>query len=58
MEQGQLQAIRILLSKNEDLKKQVYSKLKIQHSEELLKKLSKSQATSLIKQLKEKVGGE
>lgn len=56
MDEGQLQAIRILLSKNEELKMKTYEKLKIQHSEELLKKLSKSQATSLIKQLKEKVG--
>ena len=56
MDAGQLQAIRILLNKNEELKKKTYEKLKIQHSEELLKKLSKTQATSLIKQLKEKVG--
>ena len=56
MDEGQLQAIRILLAKNEELKKKTYDKLKIQHSEELLKKLSKTQATSLIKQLKEKVG--
>lgn len=56
MDEGQLQAIRILLAKNEELKKKTYDKLKIQHSEELLKKLPKTQATSLIKQLKEKVG--
>lgn len=56
MEQGQLQAVRILLNKNEELKKKTYEKLKIQHSEEMLKKLTKTQATALIKQLKEKVG--
>ncbi len=56
MDAGQLQAIRILLNKDEEIKKKTYEKLKIQHSEELLKKLSKAQATSLIKQLKEKVG--
>ena len=56
MEQGQLQAVRILLNKNEDLKKKTYQKLKIKHSEEMLKKLTKMQASSLIKQLKEKVG--
>ncbi len=56
MDTGQLQAIRILLNKSEEIKKKTYEKLKIQHSEELLKKLSKTQATSLIKQLKEKVG--
>ncbi len=56
MDQGQLQAIRILLNKNEELKKKTYEKLKIEHSEELLNKLTKKQATSLIKQLKEKVG--
>ena len=56
MEEGQLQAIRILLAKNESLKKKVYTKFKIEHSKEMLKKLTKIQATSLIKQLKEKLG--
>lgn len=56
MEQGQLQSIRIYLAKDEELKKKTYTKLKIEHSEELLTKLTKEQATKLIKQLKEKVG--
>lgn len=56
MSEEQLQAIRILFNKNEELKKKTYEKLKIEHSEELLNKLTKKQATSLIKQLKEKVG--
>lgn len=56
MEQGQLQSIRIYLSKSEELKKKTYTKLKIEHSQELLKKLTKVQASKLIAQLKEKVG--
>lgn len=56
MEQGQLQSIRIYLAKDEELKKKTYGRLKVKHSEELLKVLTKEQATSLIKQLKEKVG--
>lgn len=56
MEQGQLQAIRILLRDHDDLKEKTYKKLKIEHSEEMLNKLTKDQATSLIKQLKEKIG--
>ena len=56
IEEGQLQAIRILLAKDDILKQKVYTKFKVEHSEELLKKMTKAQATSLIKQLKEKVG--
>ncbi len=56
MEEGQLQAIRILLAKDETLKQKVYTKFKVEHSEELLKKMTKAQATSLIKQLKQKLG--
>ncbi len=56
MDARQLQAIRILVNKDDELKEKTYKKLGVQHSEELLKKLSKSQATSLIKQLKQKVG--
>lgn len=56
MDAGQLQAIRILLNKDADLKTKTYEKLKIKHSEELLKKLTKVQATTLINQLKSKVG--
>lgn len=56
MEEGQLQSIRIYLAKDEELKKKTYTKLKVEHSEELLTKLTKEQATKLIKQLKDKVG--
>lgn len=56
MEQGQLQSIRIYLAKDEELKKKTYTKLKIEHSEEMLTKLTKEQATKLIKQLKDKLG--
>lgn len=56
MEQGQLQAIRILLKDHDDLKEKTYKKLKIEHSEEMLNKLTKKDATALIKQLKEKIG--
>lgn len=56
IEEGQLQAIRILLAKDETLKQKVYTKFKVEHSEELLGKMTKSQATTLIKQLKEKLG--
>ena len=52
MEEGQLQAIRILLSDDETFKKQVYSKLKINSSKELLEKYTKEQATKLINQIK------
>ncbi len=56
MEEGQLQAIRILLDKDDTLKQKVYKKFKIEHSEEMLAKLTKIDATKLIKQLKEKLG--
>lgn len=52
MEDGQLQSIRILLNDNEDFKKQIYQKLQISHSEELLNKYTKDQATKLIRQIK------
>lgn len=56
IEEGQITAIRILLKDHEELKKAVYKKLGITSSKEMPNKLTKSQATSLIKQLKEKVG--
>lgn len=56
MEQRQLQSIRIYLAKDEELKKKTYEKLKVEHSEELLTKLTKEQATKLILQLKDKIG--
>ena len=56
MEEEQKQSIRIYLAKDDELKQKTYTKLKIEHSEELLTKLTKEQATKLIKQLKEKVG--
>lgn len=56
IEDGQITAIRILLKDHDDLKKAVYKKLGITSSKEMPSKLTKSQATSLIKQLKEKVG--
>lgn len=56
IEEGQITAIRILLKDHEELKNAVYKKLGITSSKEMPNKLTKSQATSLIKQLKEKVG--
>ncbi len=56
MDEGQLQSIRIYLAKDEELKKKTYTKLNVEHSKELLTKLTKEQATKLIKQLKDKVG--
>lgn len=56
IEEGQITAIRILLKDHEELKKAVYKKLGITSSKEMPNKLTKSQATSLIKQLKQKVG--
>lgn len=56
MDKRQLQSMRIYLAKDEELKKKTYEKLKIEHSEELLTKLTKEQATKLISQLKDKVG--
>lgn len=56
IEEGQITAIRILLKDHEELKKAVYKKLGINSSKEMPNKLTKSQATSLIKQLKEKIG--
>ena len=56
IEEGQLQAIRILLAKDDTLKQKVYKKFTIEHSEEMLTKLTKIDATKLINQLKEKLG--
>ena len=56
IEEGQITAIRILLKDHEELKNAVYKKLEITSSKEMPNKLTKSQATSLIKQLKQKVG--
>lgn len=56
IEEGQITAIRILLKDHEELKKAVYKKLGITSSKEMPNKLTKLQATSLIKQLKQKVG--
>lgn len=56
IEEGQITAIRILLKDHEELKNAVYKKLGITSSKEMPNKLTKSQATSLIKQLKQKVG--
>lgn len=56
MDEGQLTAIRILVNKDEKVKKQLYNKLQINSSKELPKKLNKKQATDLIKQLKNMVG--
>ena len=56
MDEGQLTAIRILVNKDEKVKKQLYEKLKIKSSKELPKKLTKMQATDLIKQLKSMIG--
>lgn len=56
IEEGQITAIRILLKDHEELKNAVYKKLGITSSKEMSNKLTKSQATSLIKQLKQKVG--
>ena len=56
IEEGQITAIRILLKDHEELKKAVYKKLGITSSTEMPSKLTKAQGTSLIKQLKAKVG--
>lgn len=56
IEEGQITAIRILLKDREELKKAVYKKLGITSSTEMPSKLTKAQGTSLIKQLKAKVG--
>lgn len=56
IEEGQVTAIRILLKDHEELKKAVYKKLGITSSTEMPSKLTKAQGTSLIKQLKSKVG--
>lgn len=56
IEEGQVTAIRILLKDHEELKKAVYKKLGIASSKEMPSKLTKAQGTSLIKQLKAKVG--
>ncbi len=56
IEEGQITAIRILLKDHEELKNAVYKKFEITSSKEMPNKLTKSQATSLIKQLKQKVG--
>lgn len=56
IEEGQITAIRILLKDHEELKKTVYKKLGITSSTEMPSKLTKAQGTSLIKQLKAKVG--
>lgn len=56
IEEGQITAIRILLKDHEELKKAVYKKLGITSSKEMPNKLTKAQGTSLIKQLKTKVG--
>lgn len=56
IDKGQITAIRILLKDHEELKKAVYKKIGITSSTELPNKLTKVQATSLIKQLKGKVG--
>lgn len=56
IEEGQITAIRILLKDHEELKKAVYKKLGITSSTEMPSKLTKAQGTSLIKQLKSKVG--
>lgn len=56
IEGGQITAIRILLKDREELKKAVYKKLGITSSTEMPNKLTKAQGTSLIKQLKAKVG--
>lgn len=56
IDEGQLTAIRILLKDHDELKKQVYTKLKINSSKEMSNKITKKQATALIKQLKEKIG--
>lgn len=56
IEEGQVTAIRILLKDHEELKKAVYKKLGIVSSKEMPSKLTKAQGTSLIKQLKAKVG--
>lgn len=53
MEEGQLTSIRILLKDDNNFKKQVYKKLKINSSKELLEKYTKEQATKLIKQIKD-----
>lgn len=56
IEDGQITAIRILLKDHDDLKKAVYKKIGITSSKEMPSKLTKAQGTSLIKQLKAKVG--
>lgn len=56
IEEGQVTAIRILLKDHEELKEAVYKKLGIASSKEMPSKLTKAQGTSLIKQLKAKVG--
>lgn len=56
IEEGQVTAIRTLLKDHEELKKAVYKKLGIASSKEMPSKLTKAQGTSLIKQLKAKVG--
>lgn len=56
IEEGQITAIRILLKDHEKLKQAVYKKLGITTSKEMPNKITKTQATSLIKQLKAKVG--
>jgi hypothetical protein len=56
IEEGQVTAIRILLKDHEELKTAVYKKLGITSSTEMPSKLTKAQGTSLIKQLKSKVG--
>lgn len=56
IEEGQITAIRILLKGHEELKQSLYKKLGITSSKEMPNKITKAQATSLIKQLKAKVG--
>lgn len=56
IDEGQITAIRILLKDNDVLKQSVYKKLGITSSKEMPNKITKKQATSLIKQLKEKLG--
>lgn len=55
IDDGQLTAIRILLKDNLELKQKVYKKIGISSSKELITKLTKKQATKLIKQLKDKI---
>lgn len=56
IEEGQITAIRILLKDHEELKQSLYKKLGITSSKEMPNKITKAQATSLIKQLQAKAG--